>query len=99
MVEIGSVRLLIGTDLRNDHPISMVYPTTAQDPGFNQPPGTAGGPLVFTNGIRTFASDKVQCPSCHDPHIGDTQAGTKGLRPFPRVSNGGSAVCLTCHIK
>ncbi len=99
MIEIGSTRLLIGTDLTNDHPISMVYPTAAQDPAFNQPPGTPGSPRVFTNGIRTFDSDKVQCPSCHDPHLGDTAAAAKGLRPFLRVSNTGSAVCLTCHIK
>ena len=99
MIEIGSARTLIGTDLSNDHPISMVYPTAAQDPGFNQPPGTAGSARVFTNGIRTFDADKVQCPSCHDPHLGETAAATKGLRPFLRVSNTGSAVCLTCHIK
>ena len=99
LVEIGDPRVLIGTDLSNDHPISMVYPTAAQDPAFNQPPGTPGSPRVFTNGIRTFDADKVQCPSCHDPHLGDTAAAAKGLRPFLRVSNTGSAVCLTCHIK
>jgi hypothetical protein len=99
LVELGSVRTIIGTDLSNDHPISMIYPTAAEDPAFNQPPGTPGSPREFVNGIRTFEADKVQCGSCHEPHLSDTAAAAKGLRPFMRVSNTGSAVCLTCHIK
>jgi predicted CXXCH cytochrome family protein len=87
----------IGQDLRNDHPISMVY-STAKSPsstsgtvdhttGFKQP-DTNG---VFTNGVRLYAG-KVQCGSCHDPHRSDTAT-------FLRVSNDGSALCLTCHKK
>ena len=90
---------LIGTDLSNDHPISMPYPTVAQDPAFNQPPGTPGSPRVFTNGIRTFAGDKVECGSCHEPHWGSTQEDAKGIVDKLRVSNTQSALCLTCHIK
>ena len=99
MVSFGEPNLVIGVDLSNDHPISMIYPTPAQDPAFNLPPGTAGGPRVFANGIRTFAGDKVQCASCHEPHLGNTSALTKGLEPFLRVSNQESAICLTCHMK
>jgi len=95
MTEIGG-RVLIGTDLSNDHPVSMVYPTPAQDPAFNQPPGTPGSPRVFPNGIRTFAADKVQCPSCHEPHA---SAGAKGIISYLRMVNQESAICLTCHIK
>ncbi|MDP3940203.1 MAG: cytochrome c3 family protein, partial [Deltaproteobacteria bacterium] len=95
----GNPAGLIGTDLSNDHPISMVYPTAGQDPAFNQPPGTPGSAREFPNGIRTFESDKVQCASCHEPHLSDTAAEAKELRPFLRVNNTGSAVCLTCHIK
>jgi hypothetical protein len=90
---------LIGTDLSNDHPISMPYPTVAQDPAFNQPPGAPGSPRVFPNGIRTFAADKVECGSCHEPHWGSTQEDAKGIVDKLRVSNTQSAVCLTCHIK
>ncbi|MBI2836981.1 MAG: hypothetical protein HYX75_01590 [Acidobacteria bacterium] len=82
----------LGTDLRNDHPISMVYPTPAQDPAFNQPNGTVGGPRSFANGIKTFTGDKVECASCHNPH--DPANGS-----FLRVVNSGSALCNTCHIK
>ena len=43
----------LGTDLSNDHPISMTYPSTSD---FNPSPDL---PLF---------SGKVECASCHDPH-------------------------------
>ena len=97
LLEIGSARIIIGTDLSNDHPISMPYPTAAQDPAFNQPPGTAGGPRVFPNGIKTFAGDKVQCGSCHEPHV--SSSAKPSLAMYLRMSNQESAMCLTCHMK
>ncbi|MBI4593002.1 MAG: cytochrome c3 family protein [Candidatus Rokubacteria bacterium] len=85
----------IGTDLTNDHPVSMDY-STAKSPsstdgtsgsvGFKTPTGD-----VFSNGVRLY-SGKVQCGSCHDPHRSNTNV-------FLRVSNDGSALCLTCHKK
>lgn len=77
----------IGKDLRNDHPISIPYPTPAQDPDFFIPPdsqkGWADVPLY---------SGKVECGSCHDPH-------NPTNTPFLRKSNAGSALCTTCHNK
>lgn len=75
----------IGKNLSNDHPISMDYPTAAQDAAFNPPA------FVQTNGLRLF-SNKVECASCHEPHDPTNT-------PFLRKSNAGSALCLTCHIK
>ena len=51
-------------DLRDDHPISMTYPTFDLDPGFHQPaiPKEDGG-RMFPNGIQTFKGDQVQCAS------------------------------------
>ncbi|GBD99325.1 doubled CXXCH motif [bacterium BMS3Abin07] len=49
------------TDLSNDHPVSMDYPTPVQDPDFVQPKPSD---LLFFNG-------KVECPTCHDPHKTD----------------------------
>jgi hypothetical protein len=99
LVSLGEPSLVVGTDLSGDHPISMSYPTPAQDPAFNQPPGTPGGPRMFPNGIRTFAADKVQCGSCHEPHLDNASEISKGLAPLLRVSNTQSAMCFTCHIK
>jgi Doubled CXXCH motif (Paired_CXXCH_1) len=44
----------------------------------------------------------VECASCHDPHVSQGQAGPNGQNAgatFLRVSNTGSAVCLSCHVK
>lgn len=76
-----------GTDLTDDHPISMIYPTPAQDPAFNLPPDPAlGWPSV------PLYSSRVECPSCHDVH-------EPIIEPFLRISNANSALCVTCHIK
>lgn len=39
----------------------------------------------------------VECGSCHDPH-NDTTAGPSSVS-FLRISNTGSQICTTCHIK
>lgn len=77
----------IGTDLRNDHPISIPYPTPAQDPDFF--PSSS----VESGGLRLFYADKkVECSTCHNPH-------DPSNTPFLRKSNAGSALCLSCHNK
>jgi hypothetical protein len=86
-------------DLRDDHPISVTYPTFQLDSGFNQPMiMKEDGGRAFPNGIQTFEGDKVQCASCHDPHDPD-EANLEGRDPFLRTSNEFSALCLTCHTK
>ncbi len=76
-----------GTDLSNEHPITMIYPTAAIDPAFNTPPDLAEGwPQV-----PLFAG-RVECPTCHDVH-------DPVYVPFLRIPNSSSQLCLTCHIK
>ena len=41
---------------------------------------------------QTDSEPFVECASCHDPHTSQNPT-------FLRVSNAGSAVCLTCHVK
>ncbi len=76
-----------GTDLSNDHPISMDYPLPAEDPAFNVPPDLANGwpDVVLFDG-------RVECPTCHDVH-------DPTIPPFLTTSNAGSLLCLTCHVK
>lgn len=76
-----------GTDLGNDHPVAMLYPTPSQDPQFNPPPDPQSGwpDLPLWGG-------RVECATCHNPHDPTNQ-------PFLRKPNPGSALCLTCHIK
>ncbi|MGE5553979.1 MAG: cytochrome c3 family protein [Betaproteobacteria bacterium] len=45
----------------------------------------------FPNGVRLI-DGRVECASCHNPH-------GAGSPPFLVTSNGGSALCCTCHLK
>ncbi len=48
---------LNGTDLRNDHPVSIAYPTNAE---------YKVGPLFGT--WSPIINGNIECASCHDPH-------------------------------
>lgn len=78
---------IIGTDLRNDHPVAVTY-NTVLDPAF-QPLAT-----VKAAGLRFYgaAQDEVTCATCHNPH-------NKVNVPFLRKANTNSDLCITCHIK
>lgn len=89
----------LGTDLGNDHPISISYTaTTASTDGSLYNPTTttvtALGGGTITN--KMLFSNKVECASCHDVHNSGA-AATNGK--MLRVSNTASAMCLTCHNK
>ena len=80
---VGNFRaFMLGTDLRDDHPVGVLYPDTytpAAD--FNEPNVKLPGNMAFfdTNGnnradpdeVRLYDSGEgyeVECASCHDPH-------------------------------
>ena len=81
-----------GNALTNDHPIGMDYGTVAGNDtaGFNGETtanvDVGGLPLYGTNGV-------MWCSTCHDVH--NQGAG----QPFLNMTNAGSALCTTCHIK
>ncbi len=108
----ANVRLL-GTDLRDDHPVSMVYPTIAgTDPAFLAPNGTRGtgtaqldwfddGDSVLEDHEVRLYGTKVQCASCHNPHgtsIDGTPTGP-AHPSFLRTTVANSDLCTVCHIK
>ena len=80
----------LGTDLSDDHPISINYiqanglvdPTTAS--------GITGGTTIQADMLY---SNRVECSSCHDVH------NKYNLASLLKKSNTGSALCLTCHAK
>lgn len=84
---------LIGTDLRNDHPVTFTYDATlaTNDGGLHDPTTTNSG-LGGTIDDDLLFNASMECASCHDVH--DDQIGK-----FLRKSNTGSAFCLTCHDK
>lgn len=77
----------LGTDLSNDHPISLTYNAT-QDPDF------VAAVNSQVNGLQLFGGtgDQVECGTCHSVHDNTNE-------PFLRMSNAGSALCLACHVK
>jgi hypothetical protein len=101
----------IGTDLRNDHPVGVQFPTG--NPDFRNDAVASGGLKIFdSNGngradkdeIRLFRRGgdayEVECATCHDPHgVPSAGPGSAFLPTFLRKTNEGSAVCLSCHIK
>lgn len=75
-------RALLGTDLRDDHPISFVYDSALQlADGELANPATIGLPLE---------SGQLQCTSCHDPHEKDNA-------PFLQKTTLNGELCITCH--
>lgn len=103
----------IGTDLRNDHPVGIRFPTNAGvGTDFKDPTRREARLAYFdTNGnaradageIRLYNTGEgyeVECASCHDPHgVPSAGLGSVFNATFLRVSNAGSGVCLSCHTK
>ena len=69
-----------GTDLSNDHPVALPYPTNVPDPAFNTPPSLSNG----WTGVPLF-DGRVECASCHNPHDPTNPS-------FLRVANAASAL-------
>ena len=87
MTDPGSLGVVIGEDLSDDHPVGVIYPTGGDYIG--------SGTVTTTGGLRLYSVSgnlRVECQSCHDPH--DTT-----FAPFLRKTNAASALCVTCHNK
>jgi len=90
---MGAVPARLGTDLSNDHPVVFSYQASIAGGDTELTAYPAGGD--FGNGIQLYGAgaNQVECASCHDVH------NTPGIAPFLVVTDTGSALCLTCHIK
>ncbi|MBF0610690.1 MAG: hypothetical protein G8345_19785 [Magnetococcales bacterium] len=108
----------LGVDLSNDHPISFDYTTTvaSADGELRSPPFSSSGTLIMGNRDVSnkpklpLDTDKLQCSTCHDPHIKDTAetASIKFLRlnrfqtntqPSASYNVSNDIICLACHDK
>jgi hypothetical protein len=91
----------VGTDLRNDHPISFAYPTTAQDPEIKDSSQIVGGtgPLqLLSINVALLDNGNVECQSCHDVHGTNAYNSAAGLGLLIQ-DNTNSALCTICHTK
>jgi hypothetical protein len=95
----------IGTNLSNDHPVSFNYnaalvtadTATRGSAGLNDPATvTSATPLRLFRDKTSSLNERLECATCHDPH---EDGSLTGKAPFLRMSNGGSTMCTTCHIK
>ena len=110
----GSTRRL-GSNLKNDHPISFTYDQQlSQDDGELRDPSNAanqiGNRMPGNHPVVPLEGNQVQCTSCHDPHIRDTDLSVNRkflrLNRFQQTAPSGSTfnenndiVCLACHDK
>ncbi|HEY6898968.1 MAG TPA: hypothetical protein VI279_17040 [Rhodocyclaceae bacterium] len=126
----GYTRLL-GTDLTNDHPISATYDSTLSDrdgelrrPDASQHVSNIVGvrgqrntykPLLPLEPTGASSAGQVQCTTCHDPHIRETDASTAGTgegnikflrarrfqknQPTSTFDATSDIICLSCHDK
>ena len=113
----------LGTDMSNDHPISFNYDTAlggvgGTDGELRAPPVLDGGTTVVgnrTSGVKPIfplENNQVQCITCHDPHLMDTNSSNPPLK-FLRGNRlqqlqpptGGlyiasnDIMCIACHDK
>ena len=75
----------VGTDLRDDHPVSVEYTEAWHTPKSALP-----------REIRLFVDpdtnkDNIECSTCHAAH------GVTGVPYLLRMDNAGSALCFACH--
>lgn len=97
-----SIAFNIGTDLRNDHPVGILYPTDFSGvTDFNQPNAELAGKAWYfdINGdgqmdareVRMYDTGEgyeVECASCHDPHgVPSAGPGSTFIPSFLRVAN------------
>lgn len=106
--------LVAGTivDLRDDHPVGVLYPTTfGPSVDFHEPSASTpelsffdldGDGSADKNEIRLYNSGEgyeVECASCHDPHGVPDTTGSEFIPSFLRVNNTASTLCQSCHDK
>jgi hypothetical protein len=94
----------LGSDLRNDHPVAIVYQTALTADPSHYAAITQVGAKIYINGAggqlplygTSTATATVECASCHDAH-NNSFNGTNG--GFLRQANTGSQMCKACHNK
>jgi hypothetical protein len=88
----------VGTDLSNDHPISITYDAALVTADGELQAVTADSSLGGSIEEDLLFGGMVQCATCHDVHNGGG-VGSPGGDPLLRITKAASAICLQCHLK
>lgn len=76
----------LGTDLSNDHPVSVTY---------NSANPTAGLAATPPSAFPLFTNNTIECSSCHEAHAARGQADAYPTRQFMVAYSGD--FCVACH--
>ncbi len=82
----------LGTDLTNDHPVSITYRSDLDNGLRANSSATVPGPAYTAQLYGTASPYTVECASCHSVH-------DPTYTPFLRTTNNNSQLCTTCHLK
>jgi len=81
---------LIGTDLRNDHPVGIRWRHQTGSLDCISCHDVSSGGDLFSSELP-FYDAKVECATCHEPH------NSQSIDGMLRMSNNASRLCLYCH--
>jgi hypothetical protein len=103
----GTYATLSAVDMTNDHPVSIEYipgraglrATTTVLADTNDKSINTGLWVGATNVSDLLRSDRVECGSCHDPHLGYSADQSAKQVNFLRYTNTKSYLCVGCHAK
>jgi len=102
-IDTYNTAYVIDPDMRDTHPISIVWPAVGVDPELENPDNILkdlGNSGSIRNNLEDVDGDgtkeTMQCSTCHDVHDSETDTGAASLL---RVNNAASALCLKCHLK
>jgi predicted CXXCH cytochrome family protein len=94
--QLISGRANIGTDLSNDHPVSIRWNHQTVEWGLCDNCHVGGGSYTLrVSFYGSHGSQTVECGTCHEPHNNSPPGTGKMLR----ISMNRSELCLYCHEK
>ncbi len=83
---------MLGTDLSTTHPFNFVLPLVAAPDLWPSLVGSSPATHDTTGAVQLFGGN-VECGSCHNPHVQNTDP----TGYFLAMDNTNGALCLACH--
>ncbi len=83
---------VLGTNLQNSHPTSLVLPI--KDAPYLAASIVSQGKTLDTTGMVHLVKGNVECHSCHNPHV---QAIDTVAQQFLAINSASGQLCLDCH--
>jgi len=91
---------VIGSDLRDDHPVAFSYNTAQGNNSYELETATTAAAKLGDPTTAVFPNGDMTCATCHDVHGKvDVNNGNKVIPVLLRRSNASSMLCLSCHKK